>query len=232
MDKQEALPRVLVYQDEDCRVLVEYLNFCGFGVIETTEENVLAKIQEGKYDICIIDRLNAYIKDNFKLLRIQRKVGRNKPVIFLSNISDYSYIIEAFKLGTDDYVTRPYNLEELVCRIKALLKRSGIKSRKIEATYEIGNYVFDTKLKRLELKGVEIKLTIIENKVLALLCAYQNELLTKEILMRDIWGDDNFYNRRSLDVHICRLRNHLKQDNNIKIETIRGLGYSLTVYKD
>lgn len=232
MNKQEALPRVLVYQDEGCRVLVEYLIFCGFKVVEATEENVLAKIQEGKYDICIIDRLNAYIKDNFKLLRAQREVDRSKPVIFLSNISDYSYIIEAFKLGTDDYVIRPYNLEELVYRIKALLKRSGIKSRKIETTYEIGNYIFNTKLKRLELKGIEIKLTIIENKILALLCAYQNELLTKEILMRDIWGDDNFYNRRSLDVHVCRLRNHLKQDSNIKIETVRGLGYSLTVYKD
>lgn len=232
MNKQEALPRVLVYQDEDCRVLVEYLIFCGFKVVEATEENVLAKIQEGKYDICIIDRLNAYIKDNFKLLRAQREVDRSKPVIFLSNISDYSYIIEAFKLGADDYVIRPYNLEELVYRIKALLKRSGIKSRKIETTYEIGNYIFNTKLKRLELKGIEIKLTIIENKILALLCAYQNELLTKEILMRDIWGDDNFYNRRSLDVHVCRLRNHLKQDSNIKIETVRGLGYSLTVYKD
>lgn len=232
MNKQEALPRVLVYQDEDCRVLVEYLIFCGFKVVEATEENVLAKIQEGKYDICIIDRLNEYIKDNFKLLRAQREVDRSKPVIFLSNISDYSYIIEAFKLGTDDYVIRPYNLEELVYRIKALLKRSGIKSRKIEASYEIGNYIFNAKLKRLELKGIEIKLTIIENKILALLCAYQNELLTKEILMRDIWGDDNFYNRRSLDVHVCRLRNHLKQDSNIKIETVRGLGYSLTVYKD
>lgn len=232
MNKQEALPRVLVYQDEGCRVLVEYLIFCGFKVVEATEENVLAKIQEGKYDICIIDRLNAYIKDNFKLLRAQREVDRSKPVIFLSNISDYSYIIEAFKLGADDYVIRPYNLEELVYRIKALLKRSGIKSRKIEATYEIGNYIFNAKLKRLELKGIEIKLTIIENKILALLCAYQNELLTKEILMRDIWGDDNFYNRRSLDVHVCRLRNHLKQDSNIKIETVRGLGYSLTVYKD
>lgn len=231
MNKQEALPRVLVYQDEGCRVLVEYLIFCGFKVVEATEENVLAKIQEGKYDICIIDRLNAYIKDNFKLLRAQREVDRSKPVIFLSNISDYSYIIEAFKLGADDYVIRPYNLEELVYRIKALLKRSGIKSRKIEATYEIGNYIFNAKLKRLELKGIEIKLTIIENKILALLCAYQNELLTKEILMRDIWGDDNFYNRRSLDVHVCRLRNHLKQDSNIKIETVRGLGYSLTVYK-
>lgn len=232
MNKQEALPRILVYQDEDCHVLVEYLIFCGFGVVEATEENILAKIQEGMYDICIIDRLNTYIKDNFKLLRAQREVDKSKPVIFLSSLHDYSYIIEAFKLGADDYVIRPYNLEELVYRIKALLKRSGIKSRKIAATYEIGNYVFNTKLKRLELKGVEIKLTIIETKVLALLCAYQNELLSKEILMRDVWENDNFYNRRSLDVHVCRLRNHLKQDSNIKIETIRGLGYSLTVCKD
>lgn len=231
MDKKEALPRVLVYQDEDCRVLVEYLIFCGFNVIEATEDNVLAKIQDGKYDICIIDRLSAYVKDDFRLLCAQREFDESKPVIFLSSVSDYSYIIEAFKLGADDYVIRPYNLEELVYRLKALLKRSGIKSRKIEATYEIGTYIFNTKLKRLELNGVEINLTIIENKVLALLCAYQNELLTKEILMRDIWGDDNIYNRRSLNVHVCRLRNHLKQDSNIKIETVRGLGYSLTVRK-
>ena len=229
MNNQVALPRILVYQDEDCSVLLEYLTFCGFGVIEATEENVLAKIQEGRYDMCIISPLKACVKDNFKLLRAQKEADKNKPIIFLSGLSAYTCKIEAFELGVDDYVIRPFNFEELVYRIKALLKRCGIKSRKIEDTYKIGNYTFNTQFKSLELKGTETKLTIIENKVLALLCAYQNEILTKEMLLRDIWGDDNFFIKRSLDVHVCRLRNHLKQDSNIKIETVRGLGYSLTV---
>lgn len=232
MNIQTSLPKILVYQDEDCSILVDYLTFCGFSVINTSEGNVLEKLREGNYDLCILSHFKANIPGDLKLLQYLRKINKKMPVIFVSALFDYSYIIEAFNSGVDDYVVRPYNLEELICRIKALLKRCGVKVRGIEQAYKIGNYILDTEIGILKLGSMEIRLTAKENKTLALLCAYKNELLSKEILLRDIWKDDNYFNKRSLDVHICNLRKYLNQDNRIKINTIRGLGYSLVIDGD
>lgn len=229
MDIQAPLPRILVYQDEDCSILIDYLAFYGFSVINTSEENVLKKLREGNYDLCILGHFKTNIPGDLKLLHFLRKINKKMPVIFVSDLFDYSYIIEAFNAGVDDYVVRPYNLEELICRVKALLKRCGVKVRSIEHAYRIGNYAFDTEANTLKLNSVEIKLTAKESKTLALLYAYKNELLSKEILLHDIWKDNNYFNKRSLDVHICHLRNYLNQDSRIKINTIRGLGYSLVI---
>ena len=229
MNIQTSLPRILVYQDEDCSILVDYLAFYGFNVITTSEENVLEKLRKGNYDLCILSHFKTNIPGDLKLLHFLRKINKKMPVIFVSDLFDYSYIIEAFNSGVDDYVVRPYNLEELICRVKALLKRCGVKVRSIEQAYRIGNYAFDTEANTLKLNSVETKLTAKESKTLALLCAYKNELLSKEILLHGIWKDDNYFNKRSLDVHICNLRKYLSQDNRIKINTIRGLGYSLVI---
>ena len=229
MNIQAPLPRILVYQVEDCSILIDYLTFYGFNVISTSEENVLKILREGNYDLCILDHFKANIPGDLKLLNFLRKINKKMPVIFVSDLFDYSYIIEAFNSGVDDYVVKPYNLEELICRVKALLKRCGVKVRGIEHAYRIGNYIFDTETNTLRLNSVEIKLTAKESKTLALLCAYKNELLSKEILLHDIWKDDNYFNKRSLDVHMCNLRKYLSQDNRIKINTIRGLGYSLVI---
>lgn len=229
MDAQIPLPRILVYQNKDCDVLIDYLTFYGFNVISTSDEDVLKKLRGNNYDLCILDHFNAGAQDDLKLLHFLRNTNKKKPVIFVSSLFGYSHIIDAFNSGVDDYVVRPYNLEELVCRIKALLKRCGIKVRSIERTYEIGRYVFDTEMGVLKLDSAEIKLTAKESKTLALLCAYMNELLPKETLLHSVWTDDNYFNKRSLDVHLCHLRNHLSQDKRIKINTIRGLGYSLVV---
>lgn len=229
MDIQTPLPRILVYQDEDCSILVDYLVFYGFKVINTSEENVLKKLRDGNYDLCILGHFKANIPGDLKLLHFLRKINKKMPVIFVSDLFNYSYIIEAFNSGADDYVVRPYNLEELICRVKALLKRCGVKVRSIERAYRIGNYTFDTETNILKLGSVEIKLTAKESKTLALLCTYKDELLSKEILLHSIWKDNNYFNKRSLDVHICHLRNYLNQDSRIKIDTIRGLGYSLAI---
>ena len=229
MDIQTPLPRILVYQDEDCSILVDYLVFYGFKVINTSEENVLKKLRDGNYDLCILGHFKANVPGDLKLLHFLRKINKKMPVIFVSDLFNYSYIIDAFNSGADDYVVRPYNLEELICRVKALLKRCGVKVRSIERAYRIGNYAFDTEANTLKLNSTEIKLTAKESKTLALLCAYKDELLSKEILLHSIWKDNNYFNKRSLDVHICHLRNYLNQDSRIKIDTIRGLGYSLAI---
>lgn len=232
MNNQVALPRILVYQDEDCSAMVDYLQFYGFSTITSTEEDIHKKIKSGNYDLCILGHYRTNLPGDLRLLTDLRKIDSKVPVIFISDQSRYEYVLDAFDAGADDYIIRPYNYEELIRRIKAVLKRCGIKVRAVELVYQIGKYVFHTENNTLTIDGAEIKLTRKESKTLALLCAYENELLSKKVLMQHIWEDDNYFNKRSLDVHMCRLRNYLKMDKRISIETRRGLGYSLVIKEE
>lgn len=232
MNKQIGLPRILVYQDEDCSVMTDYLQFYGFEVITSTEADILHKIKEKNYDLCILGHYKTSLPGDLRLLKTLRKTDRRTPVIMVSDQSRYEFIIDAFDAEADDYIIRPYNLEELIRRIKAILRRCGVKVRAIELSYKIGNYTFDTEKNTLSINGVETKLTNKESKTLSLLCAYKNEILPKKILMQQVWTDDNYFNKRSLDVHMCLLRNYLKMDKRIVIETKRGIGYSLVVNEE
>lgn len=232
MNKQIGLPRILVYQDEDCSVMTDYLQFYGFEVITSTEADILHKIKEKNYDLCILGHYKTSLPGDLRLLKTLRKTDCRTPVIMVSDQSRYEFIIDAFDAEADDYIIRPYNLEELIRRIKAILRRCGVKVRAIELSYKIGNYTFDTEKNTLSINGVETKLTNKESKTLSLLCAYKNEILPKKILMQQVWADDNYFNKRSLDVHMCLLRNYLKMDKRIVIETKRGIGYSLVVNEE
>lgn len=232
MNKQLGLPRILVYQDEDCSVMTGYLQFYGFEVITSTEADILHKIKEKNYDLCILGHYKTSLPGDLRLLKALRKTDHRTPVIMVSDQYRYEFIIDAFDAEADDYVIRPYNLEELIRRIKAILRRCGVKVRAIELSYKIGNYTFDTEKNTLSINGVETKLTNKESKTLSLLCAYKNEILPKKILMQQVWADDNYFNKRSLDVHMCLLRNYLKMDKRIVIETKRGIGYSLVVNEE
>lgn len=232
MNKQIGLPRILVYQDEDCSVMTDYLQFYGFEVITSTEADILHKIKEKNYDLCILGHYKTSLPGDLRLLKTLRKTDRRAPVIMVSDQSRYEFIIDAFDAEADDYIIRPYNLEELIRRIKAILRRCGVKVRAIELSYKIGNYTFDTEKNTLSINGVETKLTNKESKTLSLLCAYKNEILPKKILMQQVWADDSYFNKRSLDVHMCLLRNYLKMDKRIVIETKRGIGYSLVVNEE
>lgn len=228
-----ALPRILIYQDEDCKILVDYLVYSGFQVITSTENDILIKIREKNYDLCILSHYKTTDASmRLKLLKFLRKSDDKIPVIMLSDKARYEYVIEAFDEGADDYVIRPYNIEELIRRIKAVLKRCGVRVRSIEPSYEIGDYLFNTVDKILTIGDVKTQLNNKQSQILALLCAYKNEILPKKILMQQVWTDDNYFNKRSLDVHICALRNMLKMDNRVAIETIRGIGYSLVIEED
>lgn len=229
MNSQAALPRILIYQDEDCSTMADYLKFHGFDVITSNDEDIISKIKSRNYDLCILSHYKANLPGDLRLLTALREIDNKVPVVFVSDQSCYEYILAAFDAGVDDYVIRPYNLEELIRRLKAVLKRCGVKVRAIESTYQIGNYVFNTEQNSLILGGVETNLTLKESETLALLCAYKNELLPKKILMQHVWTDDNYFNKRCLDVYMCKLRNYLKMDKRISIETKRGIGYSLII---
>lgn len=236
MNKQKqiglGLPRILVYQDEDCSIMTDYLRFYGFEIITSTEADILYKIKEKNYDLCILGHYKTSLPGDLRLLKALRKTDHKTPVIMVSDQSRYEFIIDAFDAEADDYVVRPYNLEELIRRIKALLRRCGVKVRAIKLFYEIGNYTFDTEENILSINGIETKLTNKESKTLSLLCAYKNEILPKKILMQQVWADDNYFSKRSLDVHMCLLRSYLKMDKRIVIDTKRGIGYSLVVNEE
>lgn len=225
-----AQPKILVYQDEDCSVMIDYLTLYGFDVITSTEENIVSKIKNDNYDLCILGHYKSISIGNISLLKTLRKFDKNTPVIMVSDLSRYNFIIEAYDEGADDYIVRPYNLEILIRKINVILNRCGIKTKAIKNAYQIGDYQFDVINDILSRNGVNIKLPAKETQLLALLCAYKDEVLQTEVIMKKLWqGESNYFNKRCLDVNICHLRNYLKLDKRVLIETKRSLGYSLVI---
>ena len=226
-------PKILVYQDEDCSIMVDYLIFCGFDIITSNEEDIMQKIKNGDYDLCILSHYKSVAIGNLSLLKILRKIDKSTPVIMVSNLSKYQFIIEAYDEGADDYIIRPYNLEILVRKINIALKRCGLKIRRIKSAYKLGNYRFDVLDDTLVIDDTKIKLPTKETQLLALLCAYKDEILQTSAIMQRLWrGENNYWNKRSLDVNICHLRNYLKMDKRISIVTKRNLGYSLVIQEE
>lgn len=226
-------PKILVYQDEDCTIMVDYLMYNGFDVITSTEEDIVAKIKSGAYDLCILSHYKSAIIGNLSLLKILRKNDKVMPVIMVSDLSKYQFIVEAYDEGADDYVVRPYNPEILVRKVNAVLRRSGTRTRAIRGAYQIGDYRFDVVNDKLHIGDTEIRLMPMETQLLALLCAYEGEVLEKSIITQRLWkGEVNYWNRRSLDVVLCHLRAHLKKDKKVSIITKPRLGYALIVSKE
>ena len=213
--------------------MIDYLIFYGFDVITSNKEDIIPKIKDGGYDLCILSHYKSIGIGNLSLLKILRKIDKSTPVIMVSDLSKYQFIIEAYDEGADDYVVRPYNLEILVRKISIALKRCGIKTRTIQNAYQLGNYMFDVLNDTLTIDNTEIKLPAKETQLLALLCAYEDEILQTSVIMQRLWrGENNYWNKRSLDVNICHLRNYLKMDERISIVTKRALGYSLVIRKE
>ena len=226
-------PKILIYQDEDCSVMIDYLTFCGFDIITSDNNDIVQKIRNGGYDLCILSHYKSVGIGNLSLLKALRKVDKSTPAIIVSDLSKYNFIIDAYNEGADDYIVRPYNLEILVCKINIALKRSGIKTRTIQNAYQLGNYMFDVLNDTLAIDNTEIKLPAKETQLLALLCAYEGEVLQTSVIMQRLWkGENNYWNKRSLDVNICHLRNYLKMDKRILIVTKRTLGYSLVIREE
>lgn len=181
------------------------------------------------FDLCLIDVMLP-IKDGFTLAGEIRQINRNVPIIFLTAKSMKEDKIEGFKLGGDDYITKPFSMEELVLRIQAVLRRShpGFKSQDADE-FKIASYTFDIKRQVLKRNKTEKKLTHKETELLRLLCMHQNAILEREVALKLIWGDDSFFNARSMDVYITKLRKYLQDDDRILINNIHGKGFKLIV---
>jgi DNA-binding response OmpR family regulator len=184
------------------------------------------------FDLCLIDVMLPK-KDGFTLAEDIRKSNQDIPILFLTARSMKEDRIQGFKIGGDDYITKPFNMEELVLRILAVLKRSRGQDpgKKEQTKFTLSNYIFDYETRTLKLKRGRKKmdLTHKEAELLRLLCLHKNQVLERSNAMRHIWGDDSYFIARSMDVYISKLRKYLKDDPNVKIDTIHGTGFKLIV---
>lgn len=179
-----------------------------------------------KYDLCIFDVMMPR-KDGFSLAKEIRAINSEVPIIFLTAKTLKEDILEGFKIGADDYITKPFSMEELTFRIEAILRRVKGKKGKECTTYKLGQFTFDTQKQLLTIGGNQTKLTTKESELLSLLCAHANDILQRDFALKTIWIDDNYFNARSMDVYITKLRKHLKADDSIEIINIHGKGYRL-----
>ena len=227
---EEKLRILLCEDDENLGMLLrEYLQAKGYNAdLFADGESGYKAFLKGKYDICVLDIMMPK-KDGFQLAQEIRTVNSEVPIIFLTAKSLKEDILEGFKIGADDYITKPFSMEELVFRIEAILRRVRGKKTKESTLYHIGKFVFDTQKQLLTIGDQQTKLTTKENELLALLCSHANEILQRDFALKTIWIDDNYFNARSMDVYITKLRKHLKDDDQIEIINIHGKGYKLIV---
>ena len=206
---EERLRILLCEDDENLGMLLrEYLQAKGFNAdLYADGESGYKAFLKGKYDLCVLDVMMPK-KDGFALAQEIRTVNSEVPIIFLTAKSLKEDVFEGFKIGADDYITKPFSMEELVFRIEAILRR--VKGKKV--------LMVDDKV---------TKLTTKESELLSLLCAHVNEILERNFALKTIWIDDNYFNARSMDVYITKLRKHLKDDPSIEIINIHGKGYKL-----
>jgi two-component system OmpR family response regulator len=181
----------------------------------------------GSFGLCILDIMMPEM-DGLSLAKEIRLTNPDIPIIFLTAKNQKEDIIEGFKSGADDYITKPFSMEELLYRIEAILRRTTnpVINKKAES-YIIGDYTFDPLIQMLVFKGLSIKLTTKESELLELLCQHSNEILERNYALKTIWIDDNYFNARSMDVYITRLRKYLREDPSVKILNVHGRGYKL-----
>ena len=227
---EEKVKILLCEDDENLGTLLcEYLIAKGYDATLCPDgEAGFREFQKEKFDICILDVMIPK-KDGFTLAQDIRQMNSQVPIIFLTARVQKEDVLEGFDKGADDYITKPFSMEELVKRVEAILRRVRGKKNRESTMYKIGRFTFDTQKQLLTIDGKSTKLTTKENELLALLCSHANEILKRNDALRTIWIDDNYFNARSMDVYITKLRKHLKADDQIEIINIHGQGYKLIV---
>jgi len=229
----ERKPKIL-YVEDDSRlsfVTKDNLELKGYDItLCTTGKQALAAFKQNSFDLCILDVMLPEM-DGFSLARSFRKKNRDIPILFLSAKSLKEDRIEGFTAGGDDYITKPYSIEELIFKIEVFLKRNRItgNEQKREGIYNIGAYVFDYYNMQLSHDGNSRRLTSREAELLYFISKRKNQVLKKEDILREVWGNDSYFNSRSLDVFISKLRKHLSADPSVKINNVHGIGFIMLV---
>lgn len=228
--------RVLLCEDDPNlgKLLSDYLNVKGFITTWAQDgaEGVKAFFRE-TFDFVILDVMMPR-KDGFEVATEIRKKSKQIPILFLTARSMKEDTLEGFKVGADDYMTKPFSMEELLLRINAILRRTSSLPQEGEEVvkFKIGLFDYDYNLQQLENNGEVSRLTTKENELLFLLSRHKNGLLERTHALSSIWGDANYFNGRSMDVYIAKLRKHLKADDRIEILNVHGKGFKLIAPED
>jgi DNA-binding response OmpR family regulator len=227
---EEKMHILLCEDDENLGMLLrEYLQAKGIVTdLMSDGEKGLKAFQKTKYDLCVLDVMMPK-KDGFTLAQDIRAMNAEVPIIFLTAKNLKEDILNGFKIGADDYITKPFSMEELLFRIEAINRRVKGKRNKEVSVYQIGRFVFDTPKQLLCYDDRQTKLTTKECELLTLLCSHKNQILERNYALMTIWEENTYFNARSMDVYITKLRKHLKDDPSIQIMNIHGKGYKLVV---
>lgn len=222
--------KILLCEDDQNlgMVLKNYLELNDYEVILERDGRLgLAAFQREKFDICLLDVMMPNM-DGFTVAEEIRDIDPDMPLFFLSAKTMKEDIIQGYKLGADDYITKPFDSEVLLLKIKAILKRNEDMNKESEnMQFDLGSYHFNPRLRELSHDGKTQTLSPKENELLKMLAEHKNDLLAREKALKKIWGSDTYFNGRSMDVYIAKLRKYLKGDENIEIVNIHGNGFRL-----
>jgi two-component system, OmpR family, response regulator len=226
------IKKILLAEDDNNLglLLKNYLNVKQFEtILAVNGREAFDVFRKDKFDICILDIMMPEM-DGITLAREIRKITPDIPVIFLTAKNLKEDIIEGFKTGADDYITKPFSMEELIYRIEAIMRRvTEPDELKKPDKYDIGEYKFDALKQLLTFRSQTMKLTTKESELLELLCRHRNEVMERNYALKAIWIDDNYFNARSMDVYITKLRKYLKKDPSVRILNVHGKGYKLLI---
>lgn len=226
---EQKIKLLLAEDDENLGLLLkEYLIARGYlATLFPDGEAAFKGFTKDHFDICILDIMMPK-KDGFTLAKEIRMIAADIPIIFLTAKNLKDDVIEGFKLGADDYITKPFSMEELIFRIEAILRRAIPESQNQgQQIYKLGRFTFDARKQTLANESDIVKLTTKEAELLKLLCQNTNKVLERNFALKSIWIDDNYFNARSMDVYITKLRKHLRDEPTVEIINVHGKGYKL-----
>jgi len=185
-----------------------------------------------EFDFCILDIMMP-VKDGFAAAKEIRSINKKVPILFLTAKTMQEDKLKGFEIGADDYITKPFSMEELLMRMQAILRRTDEpgKTPVNTNTFTIGHYTFDFNRQLLSIRGKELKLTSKEASLLKLLCINANQVLDRSAALNQIWNDDSYFNARSMDVYIVKLRKYLKEDPKVELLNVHGVGFKLVMNK-
>ncbi len=225
--------KILVVEDDPNlgKLLTTFLTAKGFEA--TLAENGQAGFEmfnADTFDFLILDVMMP-VMDGFTLAEEIREVDKNVPIMFLTAKSLSEDKLEGFKIGADDYMTKPFGMEELLARITAILRRTGADEEvKDRGVYEFSSFKYDFNRQTIYVGEEPKKLTTKENQLFMLLCKNQNDILDRNAALKAVWGDDNYFNGRSMDVYIAKLRKYIKEVEDVEIINVHGKGFKLLVH--
>ncbi|MEA5402084.1 response regulator transcription factor [Arcicella sp. DC2W] len=227
------MTKILLAEDDPNlgTLLQEYLTIKGYETVLAKDgDEALTKFVQQDYDLCIFDVMMPK-KDGFTLAKEVRMSDKDTPIIFLTAKAMKEDTLQGFKLGADDYMTKPFSMEELLARLQAVLRRSQkveLQNEKV-TNFSIRGFAFDAEKQVLERNGESQKLTAKESALLKLLCENMGKPVSRSFALKMVWGDDTYFNARSMDVYITKLRKFLKEEPEIQILNLHGEGFKLMV---